>query len=542
MIVQSRDILLHFRVHHDERTILSDILTRCVAAVFFSVIVCAGCGQPMNPQAEQEGDMSQDKVAAILERALRCETDLRLNAAEAAYLQLETAPAKTRDWRTHKAVTKALRRIKEFRAAFSLTESALHRRLAKTFSRYQPAELREWEKRGLIEFRIIDGKKRYATIVPYNAAYRDPSLRLRNPNMGEEDKKLAHFYLEQAAALDRARAASAVPGRSVSPLACVFHMKVSAKRTDLPRGRTVRVWMPIPLLCPSTQDIRIVSVRPAGALKRLPDLEGEVGVAYMEIPRPREKDLEVELDVAFQAFATDFEVDPKSIGEYDTSSDLYKRFTRSEQHVRVTPQIRALAEKVVADETNPYGKARRLYDWVVEHIPYSGIWPWRESIFSPFGSGSEEVMLRQSGDCVIQSQFYAALCRSVGVPARVCGGFIFIPGIQNDHFWTEVYLPGHGWMPVDTTACEAALLVPELTAKQKRTLRDFFFGRLDPYRMHNHRSRLGQPLVPEKRSARRRAAFFTKPELECGGEDVETVKFNWNCECKPLVQKNRSSR
>jgi len=198
--------------------------------------------------------------------------------------------------------------------------------------------------------------------------------------------------------------------------------------------------------------------------------------------------------------------------------------------VRLTPEIRKLAGEIVGSEKNPYFKARKLYDWVVDNIPYSGIWPWRESIFSPFGCASDEVFRRRCGDCLIQSQFYAALCRSVGVPARVCGGFIFIPGFPNDHFWAEVYMPGQGWMPVDVTMSEGARLATGLTPKQKRTLRDFFLGRLDPYRLHNHRSQAAQPLVPPKRSARRRAAFFTRPELECGGQDVMKCEFEWDCE------------
>jgi transglutaminase-like putative cysteine protease len=316
----------------------------------------------------------------------------------------------------------------------------------------------------------------------------------------------------------------------VNPLECILHMKVTVLQADLPPGDIVRVWMPAPLLGPTIQDIRVVTVRPEGTLRRLPDIEGEIGIAYLELPRLAEGNLELQLDIAFRSYATDFATDPKENGGYDTDADMYKRFTRSEQHIRVTPEVRALAQGIVGGESNPYLRARALYDWQVTHIPYSGIWTWRESIFSPFGSGSQEVMERRCGDCVIQSEFYAALCRSVGIPARVTGGFIFMPGFDNDHFWTEIYLSGLGWMPVDTTMSEGAQLAPDLTPAQKKALRDFFFGRLAPYRLPVHRSQVAQALVPEKRSPRRRAAFFTRPELECGGKDVEAIRFEWRCD------------
>jgi len=474
--------------------------------------------------------MSRGSLPARLQEALRCEADLRLKDAEAAYRRLEKELAESSDWRTRTVVAQGLRRIAQFRSAFSLTETMLHKRMAETFRDYKPSELAEWEKRGLIDFRVIDGEKRYAGSAPFNAAYRDPSLRARYPKMAEQDAKLARFFLDQATAMDQARATSKVPARYVAPLDCVLRMKVTVSQSDLPTGDVVRIWMPAPLLCPSIQDIRVLAVRPEGTLKRLPDLEGEMGVAYLELPRPAKDNLELHLDIAFRAFATDFAVDPETLGDYDKDSDLYQRFTRSEQHIRLTPEVRALAQSIIGGEANPYRKARALYDWVVTHIPYTGIWTWRESIFSPFGSGSQEVMERRCGDCVIQSEFYAALCRSVGVPARVTGGFLFIPEFNNDHFWAEVYLPGLGWMPVDTTMSEGVQLAADLTPAQRKALRDFFFGRLDPYRLPVHRSQVAQELTPEKRSPRRRAAFFTRPELECGDQDVETIKFEWRCE------------
>jgi hypothetical protein len=452
----------------------------------------------------------------------------------------------------------------------------LHKRMADTFRNYKPAELDDWEKRGLIDFRVIEGEKRYAGSAPFNVAYREPSLRCRNPRMAENDAKLARFFLDQSAALDRARADGKLPARYVTPLDCVLRMKVTVLQADLPpalrpfdklkalsnvegqapfgsepqgrrqggpghgrgAGDTVRIWMPTPLLCPSIQNIHMVTVQPEGTLKRLPDLEGEIGIVYLELPRPAKDSLELLLDIGFRSFATDFAVDPETLGDYDRDSDLYKQFTRSEQHIRLTPEVRALAQSIIGGETNPYRKARALYDWQVAHIPYSGIWTWRESIFSPFGSGSQEVMERRCGDCLIQSEFYAALCRSVGVPARVTGGFIFMPGFDNDHFWNEIHLPGLGWLPVDTTMSEGAQLAADLTPAQRSTLRDFFFGRLDPYRLPVHRSQVAQELVPEKRSPRRRAAFFTRPELECGGKDVETIKFEWRCEHRPGAVSN----
>jgi len=195
----------------------------------------------------------------------------------------------------------------------------------------------------------------------------------------------------------------------------------------------------------------------------------------------------------------------------------------------LTPPLRELANSVVGGETNPYRKARQLYDWVCDNVKYNYVWRWRDATFT-FGYASEEVRQRRIGDCVIQSVFYAALCRSVGLPARVHNGPIFPPGLKNDHVWAEVYLPQYGWLPVDVTYSEVASMVPGLTDLERRQVRDFFFGRLDRWRLCTQRNTLAQELVPAKRSPRRHVTMFVRPELECGGQDVEQRTLTWDCQ------------
>jgi transglutaminase-like putative cysteine protease len=102
--------------------------------------------------------------------------------------------------------------------------------------------------------------------------------------------------------------------------------------------------------------------------------------------------------------------------------------------------------------------------------------------------------------------------------------------MKNDHVWAEVYFPNCGWMPVDVTYSEVASMVPGLTGAQRRQIRDFFFGRMDRYRLCTQRNDLAQELVPPKHSPRRHVTMFVRPELECGGQDVETRTLSWECQ------------
>ncbi len=58
------------------------------------------------------------------------------------------------------------------------------------------------------------------------------------------------------------------------------------------------------------------------------------------------------------------------------------------------------------------------------------------------------------GDCSEYSYLFVALCRAVGIPARVDAGFAFYSNgqvVQNGHMWAEYYLENYSWVPVDAT-------------------------------------------------------------------------------------------
>jgi len=491
-------------------------------------VVPALAAQPTVPNISAPAESTRSP-SELYQEALKLEDARELTRAEAVYRELLQRRDEVQSWRLRRDAEQGLFRIEDLRAEFALSRAELQERLAKIYRGWQPSELADLERRGWILAREVEGQKLYSVSNPTNLQFFDTRLMARNESAAKGFRQFAQVFLDESARLDVIRAASTVPEHYVAPVRFVLSHKIVVRQSDLPPGRVVRAWIPYPLLTPAVQNIRTLSVQPAGALRSSPDLEAPIGIAYLEMPRPEKEDLTIELKVAFDAFHTDFQVDPEAIEPYDTQSELYRRFTRSEQQMALTEPLCELAGSVVGSETNPYRKARTRYDWVCDHLTYNYVWRWRDATFT-YGCASEEVRQRRIGDCVIQSLFYAALCRSVGIPARGHNGPIFPPGLKNDHVWAEVYLPPYGWLPVDVTYSEVAYMVPGLTDAQRRTIRDFFFGRMDRWRFCTQRNDLAQELVPLKRSARRRMAMFIRPELECGGRNVEKRTHTWDCQ------------
>lgn len=118
------------------------------------------------------------------------------------------------------------------------------------------------------------------------------------------------------------------------------------------------------------------------------------------------------------------------------------------------PIIIEAAKKTVGNETDPVVKAKKLYKYVASKLRYDFA---RAKIIYDFMYASE-ILKAGKGVCADYAILYAALLRASGIPARVVGGipsFLILnqKGQELDvgHAWTEVKLPGYGWIPIDIT-------------------------------------------------------------------------------------------
>jgi transglutaminase-like putative cysteine protease len=68
---------------------------------------------------------------------------------------------------------------------------------------------------------------------------------------------------------------------------------------------------------------------------------------------------------------------------------------------------------------------------------------------------AREVLRTKIGDCNEHTALYVAMARSLGLPARIAVGLVYVRGAFFYHAWPEVYVEeGHGsglWLPVDPT-------------------------------------------------------------------------------------------
>jgi len=111
------------------------------------------------------------------------------------------------------------------------------------------------------------------------------------------------------------------------------------------------------------------------------------------------------------------------------------------------PVLGEKAKKLTAGVKDSWEAAKRLSLWVAEEIGYD----------IPGGTSARNTYDVREGECGAHSRLLAAFCRSVGIPARVVWGCMYVPnlgGSFGQHAWNEVYMGEGRWIPLDTTARE----------------------------------------------------------------------------------------
>lgn len=139
-------------------------------------------------------------------------------------------------------------------------------------------------------------------------------------------------------------------------------------------------------------------------------------------------------------------VDPRTLQAAPADADL-ARYLAPEPFIESdAPEIRAEAERMVGSSAGARARAERLTREV------NSLLEKKPTISLP---SALEVLRTKVGDCNEHTALFVALARSIGIPARINAGLVYVHGAFYYHAWPEVYLDEGGgrglWLPVDPT-------------------------------------------------------------------------------------------
>ena len=109
------------------------------------------------------------------------------------------------------------------------------------------------------------------------------------------------------------------------------------------------------------------------------------------------------------------------------------------------PDIKALALKLVGEETDAFKAANLLSSWVYEHL---------KKAYGKSSDRASDVLRRLEGDCTEHSLLTVALARAATIPARLVHGLVYAQGSDGKfglywHEWVEIWTGE--WVAIDPT-------------------------------------------------------------------------------------------
>ena len=107
------------------------------------------------------------------------------------------------------------------------------------------------------------------------------------------------------------------------------------------------------------------------------------------------------------------------------------------------PAVKKRVKEAVGDMTDKRKQLRAIRLWIKANV---------KGDYEVAFATADEVARTLEGDCSEMGVLAAAMCRSLGIPSRVCFGLVYDtenPGFGG-HLWTEVFIDGH-WEMLDPT-------------------------------------------------------------------------------------------
>lgn len=404
--------------------------------------------------------------------------------------------------------------LRRTRLDFSVTPEQLLDQLRESIPDVTAADVTRWAESGDLVHRTFDGQTFYFRNAAANLFRTSEEARKRRPHVPPAKKRfdlngVLHKLVDEA---------EISPTPEIAPVhhRVSYELAVHEGHPLVKPGAKVRAWLPFPQEYRQQHDVKLTSGDPPNG-RIAPPSAPHRSIYFEQVVTDTGKAPRFRIEFEFTTSAYCPRLDPAAVKPYDKSSALYREFTAERApHILMTPEVRTLAAEIVGDETNPLEKARRVFRWVSKNLPCVS-----EMEYSIIPSLSAKGLQARCGDCGVQGLTFITLCRAAGVPARWQSGWGTKPGEENMHDWSEIYIEPYGWLPAD-----ASYGVRE---DDDPRVRDFFCGRLDPYRLIVNLD-YGREFNPPKSSFRSEPTDFQRGEIEIDGHNLYFNEWDYEFE------------
>jgi len=403
---------------------------------------------------------------------------------------------------------------------FTLPEAEINARLTKGIGEYSKNDRELWEKNNWLEYRMINGEKRYFKRAVPNLKLILASKHSNNPAAGGLiTDQLSLFRLKHSRTVIETGKSEGDP---VIPVKIKVTYRLTVNADAVPDGEIVRCWLPFPREVHSRQgEVTLLKTMPESHFMAT-DTVMQRSV-YLEQRASKGNPVVFEIQFKYRSMAQYFDLHKATVLPYDTTSSDFKKYT-AEQYPQIvfTNDIKQLSDSIVKGVSNPVEKVRKLYYWINDHIIWTGALEY--SIMSQIPG---YVLANRRGDCGMQTLLFMTMARYLGIPVKWQSGWMMHPGEVNLHDWCEVYYNGVGWVPLDMSF--------NLQNSNDLCEKEFYISGIDAYRLIVN-DEIGGQFVPAKKFPRSEPYDFQRGEVEWRGGNLYFNQWDYHIEVEYQAQ------
>jgi transglutaminase-like putative cysteine protease len=234
--------------------------------------------------------------------------------------------------------------------------------------------------------------------------------------------------------------------------------EVTTRVDILQSSGPTRVWLPAALLTATPYQKTLANTFnvSAGTAKLIASKSDALGIIAAEFPAGAKPLISATSRIATKNYAVD--LSKPGAAAKENPAEL-QHFLRPTKLLPTDGIVKSTADEITAGEKTDLGKARAIYEWIVENT-------FRDPKTRGCGLGDIRFMLETKdlgGKCADLNALFIGLARAAGLPARDVYGIRVAkselgykslgPSTENitkaQHCRAEVYLQSYGWVPVD---------------------------------------------------------------------------------------------
>jgi transglutaminase-like putative cysteine protease len=250
-----------------------------------------------------------------------------------------------------------------------------------------------------------------------------------------------------------------------------YSVDIQVEKAEKPNS--LYLWLPRPVNSSSQRNVRVLS------RNMEPFIENHRGTSLFQI-----KDLQsgantgISLSYQVEVYAVETNIRSNSVPIASSEpSPIRTAYTVANSRLPSDdPRIKELTAALIGREQNPYIRARRIYEYLLNQ---GGIQSFPGKPLPP--DDLLEALKEKKTDPYTATLLFCTMARSAGIPTIPVSGVLLNRNrTLSRHFWAEFWIDGFGWIPVDI-ALGAGAVPPSFILRADKA--NYYFGNLDNQRI-----------------------------------------------------------